>query len=63
MPTSDVTQPRFFLETFSKTGSWILQSETVKLPKAGRYYSSASHPRVKPASSGCPSRPRSPSRR
>ena len=31
MPTSDVTQRRFFLETFSETGSWILRSETVKL--------------------------------
>ena len=38
MPTSAVTQPRFFLEPSSKTGSWILQSETVKLPKAGRCY-------------------------
>jgi hypothetical protein len=37
MPTSAVTQPRFFLETFSETGSWIRRSEMVKLSKAGRY--------------------------
>ncbi len=38
MPTSAVTQPRFFLEAFSETDSWIRRSETVKLSKAGRYY-------------------------
>jgi len=38
IPTSDVTQRRFFLETFSETGSWILRSETGKISKAGRYY-------------------------
>ena len=38
MPTSDVTQPRFFLEPFSETDFWIRRSETVKLSKAGRYY-------------------------
>ena len=37
MPTLEVTQPRFFLEPFSETGSWIRRSETVKVPKAGRY--------------------------
>ena len=38
MPTSDVTQRRFFLETFSETDSWIRRSETGKISKAGRYY-------------------------
>jgi len=38
MPTFEVTQPRFFLEPFGETDSWILRSETVKLSKAGRYY-------------------------
>ena len=38
MPTSDVTQRRFFHETFSETGSWILRNETGKISKAGRYY-------------------------
>src|SRR5208283_2533688 len=45
MPTSAVTQPRFFLEPSSKTGSWILQSETVKLPKSGRFYSMGFSPK------------------
>jgi hypothetical protein len=45
MPTSAVTQPRFFLEPSSETGSWILQSETVKLLKAGRYYSMGFSPK------------------
>ena len=34
----DVTQRRFFLETFSETDSWIRRSETGKISKAGRYY-------------------------
>ena len=38
IPTSDVTQRRFFHEPFSETDSWIRRSETVKLSKAGRYY-------------------------
>ena len=38
MPTSDVTQRRFFHEPFSETESWILRSETGKISKAGRYY-------------------------
>ena len=38
MPTSDVTQQRFFHEPFSETESWILRSETGKISKAGRYY-------------------------
>src|SRR5271166_6537493 len=37
MPTSAATQPRFFHEPFSETGSWIRRSEMVKLSKAGRY--------------------------
>jgi len=38
MPTSDVTQRRFFHEPFSETDSWILRNETGKILKAGRYY-------------------------
>jgi hypothetical protein len=38
MPTSDVTQQRFFHEPFSETEFWILRSETGKISKAGRYY-------------------------
>ena len=54
MLTSDVTQPRFFLETFSETGSWILRNETGKISKAGRYYlvgfspEGRSHPERRP---------------
>ena len=36
--TKDVEKPRFFHEPFTNTDSWILRSETVILPKAGRYY-------------------------
>ena len=36
--TKEVTKPRFFHEHFTGTDSWILRSETVALPKAGRYY-------------------------
>ena len=36
--TKDVEKPRFFHEPFTNTDSWILRSETVVLPKAGRYY-------------------------
>ena len=38
LPTSEVVEPRFFHEPFTNTDSWILRSETVKLPHAGRYY-------------------------
>ena len=38
LPTSDVAEPRFFHEPFSDTDSWILRSDTLKLPQAGRYY-------------------------
>ena len=37
-PTNEVAQPRFFHEHFTQTDSWILRSETVVLPQAGRYY-------------------------
>jgi hypothetical protein len=36
--TKEVKKPRFFHEHFSNTDSWILRSETITLPKAGRYY-------------------------
>lgn len=36
--TKDVEKPRFFHEPFTNTDSWILRSETVILPTAGRYY-------------------------
>ena len=46
MPTSDVTQRRFFLEPFSETDSWILRNETGKIiSKAGRYYSTGFSPK------------------
>ena len=38
LSTKDVEKPRFFHEPFTNTDSWILRSETVILPKAGRYY-------------------------
>ncbi len=37
-PTDDVKTPRFFHEHFTGTDSWILRSDTVKLPQSGRYY-------------------------
>jgi hypothetical protein len=36
--TKDVAKPRFFHEPFTNTDSWILRSETITLPEAGRYY-------------------------
>jgi len=36
--TKEVAKPRFFHEHFTNTDSWILCSETVVLPQAGRYY-------------------------
>ena len=36
--TSKVSKPRFFHEHFTGTKSWILRSETVSLPRPGRYY-------------------------
>jgi hypothetical protein len=45
MPTSDVTQRRFFHEPFSETDSWILRNETGKISKAGRYYSMGFSPK------------------
>jgi pimeloyl-ACP methyl ester carboxylesterase len=36
--TKEVAKPRFFHEPFTGTDSWILRSETVVLPQAGRYY-------------------------
>ena len=36
--TKEVEKPRFFHEHFTSTHSWILRSETVRLPSAGRYY-------------------------
>jgi hypothetical protein len=38
LPTQDVAKPRFFHEPFTDTDSWILRSDTVSLPKPGRYY-------------------------
>jgi len=37
-PTDDIEEPRFFHEHFTGTDSWILRSDTVKIPKSGRYY-------------------------
>jgi S-formylglutathione hydrolase FrmB len=39
--TDDVKEPRFFHEPFTGTDSWILRSETIPLPKSGRYYAVA----------------------
>ena len=36
--TDHVKEPRFFHEHFTGTDSWILRSETVRLPRSGRYY-------------------------
>jgi hypothetical protein len=36
--TKDVKKPEFFHEPFTNTDSWILRSETIALPKVGRYY-------------------------
>jgi hypothetical protein len=36
--TNKVLEPRLFHEHFTGTKSWILRSETVSLPQAGRYY-------------------------
>lgn len=38
LTTNQVAKARFFHEHFTNTDSWILRSETVTLPKAGRYY-------------------------
>jgi len=36
--TTEVSKSRFFNEHFTGTQSWILRTETVPLPKPGRYY-------------------------
>jgi hypothetical protein len=36
--TSEVGKPRFFHEHFTKTDSWILRSETVRLASPGTYH-------------------------
>jgi len=36
--TGEVSKPRFFNEHFTGNQSWILRTETVPLPKPGRYY-------------------------
>jgi len=36
--TLAIKKPKFFHEHFTKTDSWILRSEKIKLPKSGRYY-------------------------
>jgi hypothetical protein len=36
--TKEVEKPRFFHEHFTATDSWILRSETIRLPSPGRYY-------------------------
>lgn len=33
-----ISEPRFFHEEFTKTDSWILRSETMRLPEPGQYY-------------------------
>ncbi len=48
LATHDVAQPRFFHEHFTSTDSWILRSETIVLPEAGRYYLVAYSPDKKP---------------
>lgn len=40
-PTNSIKEPRFFHEHFTGTDSWILRTETVVLPKSGRYYAVA----------------------
>ena len=42
--TTDVTEPRFFHEHFTRTDSWILGGWTIHLPQAGRYYVVACDP-------------------
>lgn len=37
-PTDSVEEPRFFKEHFTGTDSWILRSDSVTIPKSGRYY-------------------------
>jgi hypothetical protein len=37
-PTDAIEEPRFFHEHFTGTDSWILRSDTVAIPKSGRYY-------------------------
>lgn len=37
-PTDSIKKPRFFHEHFTGTDSWILRSETLVLPRSGRYY-------------------------
>jgi hypothetical protein len=41
LPTNSIKEPRFFHEHFTGTDSWILRTETVVLPKSGRYYAVA----------------------
>jgi hypothetical protein len=38
LTTKEVAKPRFFHEHFTNTDSWILRSETISLPKNGRYH-------------------------
>ena len=47
-PTDTIQSPRFFHEHFTKTDSWILRSQTVKLPQDGRYYLVAFEPNARP---------------
>lgn len=42
--TEELTDPEVFHEPFSGTTSWILVTEDVELPAAGRYYVVAFHP-------------------
>jgi hypothetical protein len=44
LKTGDVQKPRRFHEPFTNTDSWILRSETVALPKAGRCFLVACSP-------------------
>jgi len=36
--TKEVEKPRFFHEHYTQTDSWILRTETVRLPVSGKYY-------------------------
>ncbi|MFZ9024024.1 MAG: hypothetical protein ACO3BO_04685, partial [Anaerohalosphaeraceae bacterium] len=36
--TEEVEEPRFFHEHYTQTDSWILRTETVRLPASGKYY-------------------------
>ena len=37
-PTDAIEDPRLFHEHFTGTDSWILRSDSIRIPKSGRYY-------------------------